>query len=243
MVGEAYGAALTMRFNVSICTGRLAPLGPKGVMSGIAKTPVEAAVWLCPTGIDGDVQGDTRVHGGPEKAVLHYAFDHYAAWRSEIGDERAPLARPGAFGENVSSSGLTEGEVAIGDVFRIGAARVQVSQPRQPCWKLNARFGIADMARRVQNSGRTGWYYRVLEPGKINPEDELELLDRSAPIWTITRLQRAFYRDTMNLEELGGIASLEPLSEGFRARARQRLESGRVEDWSPRLWGNAGPPD
>ena len=227
---------------VSICVGGLAALGPKGVLSGIVKTPIAAATWLGPTGLDGDTQGDTRVHGGPEKAVLQYAFDHYAEWRSEIGDLPF-LMRPGAFGENISASGLTEQAVAIGDVFRLGAARVQVSQPRQPCWKLNARFGIPDMARRVQTSGRTGWYFRVLEPGRIGPEDELEMLDRPAPDWTITRIQRAFYRDTMNREELAGIAALEPLSEGFRARAGKRLESGRVEDWSPRLWGNAGPPD
>lgn len=227
---------------ITVYAGALAPLGPKGVMSGIAKTAVPSASWLAADGLEGDAQGDRRAHGGPEKALLHYAFDHYATWLSEIGDVPL-LARPGAFGENISSSGLTEHAVAIGDVFRIGGARVQVSQARQPCWKLNARFGIADMARRVQNTGRTGWYYRVLEPGRMGPEDELELLDRPAPEWTITRIQRAFYRDTMNREELVGIASLEPLSEGFRARARQRLESGRVEDWSPRLWGDAGSPD
>ena len=231
-----------MRGKVTLFAGRLAPLGPKGVMSGIAKAAVAAPSWLAEEGLEGDVQGDRRVHGGPEKALLHYAFDHYPAWRSEIGDEPL-LARPGAFGENISASGLTEHAVAIGDVFRIGGARVQVSQPRQPCWKLNARFGISDMARRVQNTGRTGWYYRVLAPGRIDPEDDLELLDRPASEWTIARLQRAFYRDTMNREELAGIAALEPLSEGFRARAGRRLESGRVEDWSPRLWGDAGPPD
>lgn len=227
---------------ITLCTGGLAPLGPNGAMSGIAKTPIDVEISLGPNGLDGDVQGDTRVHGGPEKAVLHYAFDHYTVWRSEIGDDRPPLARPGGFGENISSSGLTEHDVAIGDVFRIGRVRIQVSQPRQPCWKLNARFGVADMARRVQTTGRTGWYYRVLEPGRISPDDEMELLERPAADWTITRIQRAFYKDTMNREELAGIASLDPLSEGFRARAHKRIESGRVEDWSSRLWGEAGPP-
>lgn len=229
-----------MKLQVSVLAGGLAPLGPKAVLSGIAKAPIAAPAWLGANGLEGDAQGDRRVHGGAEKALLHYALDHYPEWRAEIGDA-PPLARPGAFGENISTSGLTESTVAIGDIFRLGGARVQVSQLRQPCWKLNARFGVADMARRVQNTGRSGWYYRVLEEGRVAPEDEMELLDRPAPEWTVSRLQRIFYRDTMNRSELEAIAALPFLPEKIRGRARQRLESGRVEDWAPRLWGDAKP--
>jgi MOSC domain-containing protein YiiM len=229
-----------MNVRISVLAGALAPLGPKGIPSGIVKSPIAAPALLGANGLEGDAQGDTRVHGGPEKAVLHYAFDHYADWHAEIGDA-PPLKGPGAFGENISSTGLTESAVAVGDVFRLGSARVQVSQVRQPCWKLNARFGVADMARRVQTTGRTGWYYRVLEPGRLAPEDEMELLDRAAPDWTISRIQRVFYRDTLNRDELEAMAALDVLPENVRARARSRLESGRVEDWSPRLWGDAKP--
>src|SRR5690606_28098107 len=132
--------------------------------------------------------------------------------------------------------------VAIGDVFRLGGARVQVSQMRQPCWKLNARFGVSDMARRVQTTGRTGWYYRVLEEGRVSPEDELELLDRPAADWTIARLQRVFYRDMMNRAELEAMAALDVLPNNVRDRARKRLASGQVEDWAPRLWGEEAEP-
>ena len=229
-----------MKVGVVVLAGALRPLGPRKVMSGIVKTPVSAPVWLGSTGLENDSQGDTRNHGGPEKAALHYSLDHYAAWRAEIGDA-APLAGPGGFGENFSSSGLTENDVAVGDIFRIGGARIQVSQGRQPCWKLNARFDVDDMARRVQNTGRTGWYYRVLEPGRVEPQDELELLDRAAPEWTISRLLRIFYRDTLNRDELAGMANLTVLAHPWRTRAKKRLESGRVEDWSPRLWGKEEP--
>src|SRR5690606_5752528 len=147
------------------------------------------------------------------------------------------LETPGAFGENISTEGPTEAEVAVGDIFRLGGALVQVSQGRQPCWKLNRRFGIEDMARRVQQSGRTGWYYRVLEPGIVASGDRLELIDRVAPDWTLRRLWHALYVDRLNLGELQGIAALDVLAEGWRRYAIRRLESGRVEDCSRRLEG------
>jgi MOSC domain-containing protein YiiM len=146
---------------------------------------------------------------------------------------------PGGFGENVSTLGMTERNVAVGDVFRLGRALVQVSQGRQPCWKLSRRFGIVDMARRVQESGRTGWYYRVLEPGLVASGDALELVDRAAPDWSLHRLWHALYVDRLNRGELEGIVALDVLAEGWRRYAIRRLESGRVEDWSKRLEGSA----
>ena len=147
------------------------------------------------------------------------------------------LAGPGAFGENVSTLGLTEATVAVGDIFRLGTALVQVSQGRQPCWKLSRRFGVADMARRVQDSGRTGWYSRVLQPGVAAPGDRITLIDRPAPDWSLRRLWRALYVDRLDRAELQGIAALDLLAEGWRRYALRRLESGRVEDWSARLEG------
>ena len=122
-----------------ILAGSLRPLGPRGVPSGIIKTGISAPMHIGAEGLVGDTQGDLRVHGGPEKAVHHYPFDHYAAWRLDLGDH-ALLGEPGSFGENVSTSGLTEDAVAVGDVFRLGGAVVEVSQGRQPCWKLSERF-------------------------------------------------------------------------------------------------------
>ncbi|NVJ03616.1 MOSC domain-containing protein, partial [Myxococcus sp. AM009] len=128
----------------------------------IDKRPVRDAVEVGINGIVGDEQGDLRVHGGPDKAIHHYPFDHYAAWQADIGAQPL-LAQPGAFGENVSTTGITEADICVGDRLRAGSVMLEVSQLRQPCWKLNDRFNTRDMARRVQHTARTGWYYRVLE--------------------------------------------------------------------------------
>jgi len=217
-------------------TGAVAPLGDAGALSGIDKRPVDAVLRVTFTGLSGDAQGDLKHHGGPEKAIHHYPRDHYASWGSELGDI-ALLASPGAFGENLSTSGLLESDVAVGDVFRLGSALVQVSQGRQPCWKLNARFGVKDMASRVQQSGRTGWYYRVLEEGEVAPDDALRLVHRETPEWTIGRLWRVFYIDRLDYEALAAMAGLPTLAEGWRRHARRRLESRTVEDWTDRLQG------
>lgn len=223
---------------LSLNIGSVAPLGPRAVPSGIVKAAVVSPLALSETGFSGDAQGDTVRHGGPEKAVHHYPFEHYAAWWSALGDHPL-LAAPGAFGENLSAAGLTEETVAIGDVFSLGTAVLEVSQGRQPCWKLNARFGRPDMARLVQQTGRTGWYYRVLTPGTVAPQDRLTLLERRAPAWTLKRIWRAFYIDPLNRSELSGIAALERLAEGWRTHAARRLENNRVEDWTNRLDGPA----
>lgn len=221
---------------LSLRIGGLAPLGPRAVPSGIDKSEAAGALNLTETGFLGDMQGDTAKHGGPEKAVHHYPFEHYAEWRNAMG-EHARLSSPGAFGENIATIGLTEADMAIGDVFRLGSAVVEVSQGRQPCWRLNERFACRTMARDVQESGRTGWYYRVMQTGTVSPGDHLELLDRPSPDWTISRIWRAFYVNTLDRAELSAIAGLERLASGWRTYATRRLESGRVEDWSRRLHG------
>ncbi|CEJ11639.1 6-N-hydroxylaminopurine resistance protein [bacterium YEK0313] len=215
--------------------GPVRPLGPRGAPSGIDKHAA-GRLWLGRAGFAGDAQGDVRHHGGPEKAVHHYAADHYGFWRAALG-ARDVLARPGAFGENVSTTGLDERTIAIGDTYRAGGALIQVSQGRQPCWKLNLRFGAPDMARRVQESGRTGWYYRVLEEGFVEPGDALTLIDRLTPEWTIERLWRVLYVDVMNRAELSAMAALAHLPDNWRRHAERRLATAAVEDWSTRLDG------
>jgi MOSC domain-containing protein YiiM len=219
-----------------VLAGAIEPLGPDGVPSGIGKRPMAGRVEIGVNGLSGDAQGDLKVHGGPEKAVHHYAFEHYARWAELIG-ENLRLNEVGAFGENLSSVGLTERDVAVGDTFRLGTSVLQVSQGRQPCWKLNVRFGVPDMAVQVQKTGMTGWYYRVLEPGTIEAGDELVLVDRLAPEWTLERLWRTLYIDTMNLDELAAMATLPFLPEKWRSYAQRRLATHKVEDWSKRLHG------
>jgi len=221
-----------------VLAGPVAPLGTRAAPSGIHKTPVTGRVFLGPQGLSCDAQGDRKHPGGPDKALHHYAFEHYAFWRATIGS-RDILGVPGAFGENLTTTGLTEDDVAVGDTFRLGGTVIQISQGRQPCWKLNARFDVRDMALQVQRTGLTGWYYRVIESGHIEKGDALRLVHRLSPEWTIRRLWRALYVDTMNLDELAAMCRLDHLPERWRGYATRRLTTRQVEDWSRRL-GEAG---
>ena len=128
--------------------------------------------------------------------------------------------------------------MALGDVFRLGNAILEVSQGRQPCWKLNSRFGVRDMALRVQKSGRTGWYYRVLQEGQVAPGDALERIERPLPEWPLKRLWQTLYVKTLDRSELEEMAALEKLPDGWRRYAQRRLESGKVESWNRRLQGD-----
>jgi len=221
----------------AVLTGRAVDYTRPGSRSAIAKVPIHGPVAVGLEGLDGDEQGDRRVHGGPDKAIHHYPRDHYAAWRGEIGPH--PLLREaGAFGENLSTTGVTEAGLCLGDRLRLGTARVEVSQGRQPCWKLSDRFGIADMARRVQDSGRSGWYYRVLEPGVAEAGDELVLLERPHPDWPLTRLAELLYRRTLDRGELAAALQL-PLVPSWRKLFERRLEQGGTESWDSRLGGPA----
>jgi len=210
--------------------GTLAPLGPRQVPSGIDKKPVQGHLAITRVGLQGDEHGDTRHHGGPEKAVHHYPADHYGEWRKEGIEAAAP-----AFGENITTSGLSEADVCIGDVFRLGSALLQVSQGRQPCWRLNARFDRPDMAIRVQKSGRTGWYYRVLEEGAAEAGNALVLHERPQPEWSLARIIGLLYTRTMDTESLQELGALPELAPSWRELAARRIASRKVEDWSRRL--------
>lgn len=215
--------------------GRALPFGPNGEPSAIAKHGVAGPLQLTVTGFVNDEQGDTSRHGGADKALHHYPAEHYAQWRLDLAAVPPEHFRSGAFGENLSTFGLTEASVCIGDIFRLGSAIIQVSQARQPCWKLNVRFGRADMARLVQQSARTGWYYRVLETGEVTHGAALQLLERPHPEWPLARLLHHLYTDTLNSSALLAIAALDVLPASWKKLAQQRLESGQIEDWSHRL--------
>ncbi|HEY9854336.1 MAG TPA: MOSC domain-containing protein, partial [Stenomitos sp.] len=160
--------------------------------SGIVKEPVDGPLWLATTQLEGDGQADRVHHGGPDMAVLAYSAEHYPLWRAELG-----LDLPhGAFGENLTVTGLSEAVVCLGDLYQLGDAIVQVSQPRSPCWKLARRWGMPDLVARVQKTGRTGWYLRVLKEGHVAPNQEMALLERPYPQWTIERVSRAAFGGT-----------------------------------------------
>lgn len=221
----------------ALLTGVVRPLGDSGRDSGIDKHPVSERLWLGPEGLRGDEQADRRFHGGPEKALHHYAREHYAAWQDALGD-LAVLHGPGAFGENISTRGLTESDVCVGDIYRAGTALIQVSQARQPCWKLDHRFSHRGMAARVQASGMTGWYYRVLQEGWLITGDTLSLQERPHAQWTLACVQDILNRRVLDPDVLHALANLPELSPNWRALFEKRARAGEVEDWTRRLQGD-----
>ncbi|KPV41198.1 molybdenum cofactor sulfurase [Thiohalorhabdus denitrificans] len=218
----------------ALLMGTVQPLTERGPASGIHKTPVARSLWLGEEGLEGDAQGNRRHHGGPDKALHHYPWEHYAHWRG-LPHPPEILGAPGAFGENLSTEGLTEAEVCLGDILSLGEAVLQVSQLRQPCATLNVRFGIPDMARRVQESGRVGWYYRVLKPGSVSPDSCLVLLQRPRPEWPLSRVAHLLFHDPGDLAGIEGLLAVSELAAVQRGLLQKRLATGRVEDWSGRL--------
>ena len=223
---------------VAVLRGSARPYTRAGSFSAIAKLSVTGPVAVGPLGLAGDEQGDPRIHGGPDKAVHQYAAEHYPAWRTELG-ALPVLDAPGAFGENLATQGMTEASLCLGDQVRVGSVLLEISQSRQPCWKLNDRFGVPDMARRVQQTGRTGWYYRVLEAGTLQAGDSLVLVERRWPHWTLARVIDVLYHQSFDADVLHALAAL-PLTPSWRRLVEGRLARGQVEDWSPRMDGTPG---
>lgn len=219
-----------------LLVGQIEPLGNNGILSAILKKKSLTPLYLTKTGFLDDAQADLKNHGGLEKAVHHYHYGHYDFWRKELGD-LAILRCAGAFGENLSTLKWDEKTIAVGDVFRLGEALIQVSQGRQPCSKLNIVFDHKMMAKRVQQTGLTGWYYRVLEEGVVCPNDQFILVDRLAEQWTIHKLWKILYVDKMNCLMLEAMTKLDVLSLNWRQLAQKRLSTQKIEDWSKRLDG------
>jgi MOSC domain-containing protein YiiM len=194
--------------------------------SGIFKHPAAGRVTIGPLGLEGDEQGDKQHHGGVDMAVHHYPHDHYAVWAAEIGPHDL-LEAPGGFGENISTDGLTEEQVWIGDRFRLGSALVEVSQGRQPCWKIDHKFQRSGITARVIQTVRCGWYYRVIEPGAVAEGDMLELVERGYEGWHIARVFRAMFHKGASRGELVGVARLETLSQGWREFALVKAMSAQ----------------
>ncbi len=159
------------------------------VRTGIFKEPVLFRVHVGNLNVDGDRQADLRVHGGPDKAVYAYDLSGYAHWRRELARE-LPL---GQFGENLTVQGLPETEVRIGDVYRIGGALLQVSQPRSPCYKLAMKMGLPTFPGAFLAAGRTGFYFRVLEEGEVGAGDAIELVSREAGQITVLEATREIF--------------------------------------------------
>jgi MOSC domain-containing protein YiiM len=188
--------------------------------SGIFKTPVDGPVFVGFEHLAGDQQADLTVHGGRDKAVCVYSADHYPAWAGTLWPEVGAF---GAFGENLSVAGVTEDDVCIGDVWAAGDLRFQVSQPRQPCWKLARKWRIPDLVDRVVTTGRTGWYFRVLEEGAVVAGTTLTLVERPAPEWSITAANEVMHGRPRNNAAAAVLAAVPALSEAWRATLAKRV--------------------
>lgn len=202
--------------------------------SGIFKEAVAGPVMLSRTNLAGDRQADLENHGGTDKAVNAYAWEHYPFWQETLGIEKLPS---GAFGENFTTAGLLEDAVCIGDVFQVGEAVVQISQPRQPCWKLARRWRIKDLALQVQESGRTGWYFRVLEEGAVEAGNALTLIERRYPEWTIAAANDVMHRRTTDLDAARALAACPDLSVSWKRSLSKRIVSGQAAGTAARLDG------
>jgi MOSC domain-containing protein YiiM len=205
---------------LSVQTGRAAPLGPDQVPSGIVKTARLGAIAVNPLGLDGDEQADLTVHGGPEKAVYAYAAAHYPDWLAQFP---ALDFTGGAMGENLTVSGMVEADICVGDVHAIGTALLQVCQPRQPCFKFSLRHNNNRLPKVMVKSGRSGWYYRVLQTGALRAGDGVTLHARPNPDFPFTRLVEIVYRGKATRDEILRMTELPGLASQWRDTARQML--------------------
>ncbi len=206
---------------VTLYAGGVSPLPPENQPTGIFKRACTAPLWLGREGLAGDAQADRRVHGGPEKALHQYPFAHYALLAQAFPAAAALLVR-GSIGENLSVDGWDEGGIAIGDVFRLGDAVIQVSQPRSPCWKIERRYGVDGMMRHIDAQGLTGWYYRVLEEGEVAPGCAFERIERPAPAATLRRLWQLRQADHADHAELEALAATPGLTASWIDKLRSR---------------------
>ncbi|MEO8457427.1 MAG: MOSC domain-containing protein [Chloroflexota bacterium] len=181
--------------------------------SAIIKENVAGPVWLSRTNVEGDAQGNPAVHGGPDKAALAYSAAHYPLWNAELARE-FPY---GAFGENLTIDGQDEDSVCIGDTYSIGDdVIVQVASPRSPCWKIARRWQIKDLTARVDDTGRTGWYLRVLREGQLEPGQRITLTDRPHPEWTVTRATDTMLSRRADMTAANALAQLAELADSWK---------------------------
>lgn len=190
------------------------------VATGIYKKPVIGPRKVRKLNIDGDRQADLRVHGGVDKAVYAFPSEHYRFYEEKLGREPYP---PGQFGENLTTEGLLESSVRIGDRYAIGDALFEVSQPRSPCYKFAIKMETPEALPLCINSSKTGFYIRVLREGTIAAGEaiELEFSDPDAP--TVESVHRLYYLDKKNLDGLAHAAACEALTQLWRDEFEQRV--------------------
>jgi MOSC domain-containing protein YiiM len=213
---------------VSIQVGKPRSLGIAGAAdpmdrpwtSGFYKQPVTGPVRAGKLGLAGDGQADLENHGGVDKAILGYSAEHYPAWHAEL--EIAELTF-GAFGENLTIGGLTERDLCIGDLWEAGDVQLQVSQPRQPCWKLARRWRRKDLPKRVIRTGRSGWYFRVLQAGFLEAGMPMRCVQRLHPEWSVARASQVLYAKGTAPSDVAALRCLAELADGWKSSLPAQL--------------------
>lgn len=194
--------------------------GSKAMFSGIFKKPVHTKVFLTIAGFEGDGCADSRHHGGPDKAVCVYSQDHYPYWERELSKK----LQSGAFGENLTVANLDEKTAHIGDIFQIGDAKVQITQPRQPCHKLNKIHDCREISAWILSAGFTGFYLRVLEPGWVEPGNALNIVEYGEKRIAIETANRCMYQDKQNVQKIREIMALDSLSKSWKDAFKEHLK-------------------
>jgi MOSC domain-containing protein YiiM len=206
--------------SINVRTPQTFTYGEKTLLSAIDKKPVHGKIFLSTLNLDGDQQADLHFHGGPDKAVCVYSHDHYSFWESVLDTK----LEAGAFGENLTVKGIIEEDVWIGDVYELGDALVQVTQPRQPCFKLATKLKQPKLPLMVQHTGYTGFYFRVLKEGTISSEDSLKLLERNPGSVSISYANKLKYKEKTNLDGIKKMLSLKELSKDWTETFTNRLK-------------------
>src|SRR5215469_10382459 len=202
----------------------------KAVSTGIFKEPVVGRIRLRPLNLDGDRQADVSVHGGPDKAVYAYPAEHYAYWQRELPEMTLPW---GMFGENLTTEGLQEDALQIGDRFRIGSTEVVATQPRLPCFKLGLRFDRADIVKRFLASGRLGFYFKVVAEGEVAAGDPVLLVERANGSVAASEITRLYARDKDDLEGLRRIVGVAALPDDWRDYFKEQINRVRADIQRP----------
>jgi MOSC domain-containing protein YiiM len=209
--------------SVNVSLPKHVPHGDKTVVTGIFKEPVGGRVMLRRLNLEGDGQADLQNHGGEYKAVYAYAIEHYDFWKRELGRDGFP---PGQFGENFTVQGMTEDDVHIGDVFHVGSALIQVTQPRSPCYKLALKMGLPHFPKQFLASGRVGFYLRVLEEGEVGAGDAVERVLVDPERLTVREMLRLLYAERDDRATIERALRIQALSPRRRAAFQERLCRG-----------------
>ena len=192
----------------------------RSVTTGIFKTPVQGRVMLRELNLDGDGQADLTVHGGVHQAVYVYPVEHYDYWKEKLGRNDLTF---GQFGENFTVAGMLEDQIHIGDIFRIGEAMAQVTQPRVPCFKLAMKMQMPQFPKLFMASGRTGFYLRVLKEGEVGAGDAIERIDIDPEPMSVQEVFRLAFVDQENRAVLEKAVDLRGLSPGWQSMFEERL--------------------